>query len=65
MKPKVIEKYKTHQSKIRAAKQEKSKNNSPSSRKQRFPKKKYKATVRLLQDIMDSIDENDSESEEF
>jgi hypothetical protein len=65
MKPKVIEKYKAHQSKIRAAKQEKSKNNSSSPRKQRFPKKKYKATVRLLQDIMDSIDENDSESEEF
>jgi hypothetical protein len=66
MKPKVIDKYKAHQSKIKDAKQEKRNNNSASPRKPRYNnKKKYKATVKLLQDIMDSIDEEESASDEF
>jgi hypothetical protein len=64
MKPKVVEKYKEHQKKVKAAKQEKQKTGY--SKQSRQNPRKYKATVKLLQDIMDSIDEeSESEVEEY
>jgi hypothetical protein len=64
MKPKVIAKYKDHQSKIRAAKQAK-KTSFAASKSSRKNPKKYRATVRLLHDMLDSIDETGTDSDTF
>ena len=64
MKPKVVEKYKDHQTKIKAAKQNKKKAfNSVKSPRQN--PKKFRASVKLLQDLMDSIDETGTDSDEY
>jgi hypothetical protein len=63
-KPKVIEKYKDHQTKIRSAKQDKQKKAGYSKPQKQSPQK-YRATVKLLRDLMDSIDESVSESKEY
>jgi hypothetical protein len=64
MKPKVIEKFKDHQIKIKAAKKER--NKSSGKPKKRFNPRQYKATVNLLADMMESLDESStSDSDEF
>jgi hypothetical protein len=64
MKPKVIEKFKDHQTKIKAAKKER--NTSTGKPKKCFNPRQYKATVNLLADIMESLDESsNSDSEEY
>jgi hypothetical protein len=63
MKPKVIEKFKEHQTKIKAAKKDRNKT-KPNAK--RFNPRKYKSTVNLLADIIESIDEHSvSDSDEF
>jgi hypothetical protein len=64
MKPKVIEKYKDHQNKIKAAKKDRNKSNSKP--RKRFNPKQYKGTVNFLTDMMAAIDEcSVSDSDEF